>query len=322
MIEHSARLAADADRLSCDKRRTLDVLREADHLAAAASREIIIREDISAALRAQVRRADRLRDEVKRHALKNIQLIATSGTHVAQINGLSVIDLGDFAFGHPVRITATARVGEGEVIDIERETELGGPFHSKGVLILGSFLAMRYSHNLPLSLSASLVFEQSYGEVEGDSASLAELCALLSALCGAPIKQSLAVTGSVNQHGRVQAIGGVNEKVEGFFDLCAARGLSCEQGVILPAANVAHLMLREDVVEAISTKQFHLYAVSDVDQAIELLTGIDAGVPDSQGTVSPGSINYRVASQMATLAAMRQAFASPKEKPRRKRHER
>ena len=320
MVEYSSRLASDAERLSCDKRRTLDVLREADHLAAGGARDLITRGDIEQALKSQVRRADRIRDEIQLHALRDIQLIATSGVHAGQINGLSVIDLGDFAFGHPVRITATARVGEGEVIDIERETELGGPFHSKGVLILANFLAARYSHNVPLSLSASLVFEQSYGEVEGDSASLAELCALLSALSGAPIKQSLAVTGSVNQHGLVQAIGGINEKVEGFFDLCNARGLTGEQGVILPQANVAHLMLREDVVESVAQGRFKLYAVNDVDQAIELLTGIAAGVPDSQGVVPPGSLNYRVASQMATLAAMRQAFASPKEKNRRKRH--
>jgi len=319
MIEHSGRLAQDAERLSCDKRRTLDLMREADTIAAAAGRAIITREDIDLAQKAQIHRAERLKNEIQRHVLRGIQMIATSGVQAGQINGLSVVDLGDFAFGHPVRITATARVGEGEVIDIERETELGGPLHSKGVLILGSFLATRYSHNLPLSLSASLVFEQSYGEVEGDSASLAELCALLSALSGAPIKQSLAVTGSVNQHGRVQAIGGVNEKIEGFFDLCAARGLNGEHGVILPESNVGHLMLREDVVEAIAQQKFHLYAVGDVDQAIELLTGINAGVPDAQGNAPADSINYRVASQMAKLAALRQAFASPKEKTRRKR---
>lgn len=321
MVEHASRLAQDAERLSCDKRITLDVLRQADHFAAHAARAVITRADIEQALRAQVRRADRLRDEIRLHVLRDIQLIATSGMHAGQINGLSVIDLGDFAFGHPVRITATTRVGEGEVIDIERETELGGPLHSKGVLILASFLATRYSHNVPLSLVASLVFEQSYGEVEGDSASLAELCALLSALANAPIKQALAVTGSVNQHGRVQAIGGVNEKIEGFFDLCAARGLTGEQGVIVPLANMGHLMLREDVVAAIGAGRFHLYSVSDVDQAIELLTGQDAGVPDARGVVPPGTINYRVAAQMAALANMRQSFASPKGKPRRRHHQ-
>jgi len=161
-----------------------------------------------------------------------------------------VVDLVDFRFAHPVRITATARIGEGDVIDIERESELGGPLHSKGVMILSSFLGARYAHSVPLSLAASLVFEQSYGPVEGDSASLAELCALLSVLSGVPILQSLAVTGSVNQHGRVQAVGGVNEKIEGFFDVCAARGLTGAQGVVIPAGNVKHLMLREDVVAA------------------------------------------------------------------------
>ena len=320
MVEHSARMAHDSERLSCDKRRTMDLLRQADHFAGLRGNAVIGREDIVQALKAQVRRADRLRDEILQHALRNIQLINTSGSHAGQVNGLSVIDLGDFSFGHPMRITATTRVGEGEVIDIEREIELGGPLHSKGVLILSSFLAMRYSHSVPLSLSASLVFEQSYGEVEGDSASLAELCALLSALSGAPIKQSLAVTGSVNQHGLVQAIGGVNEKVEGFFDLCAARGLTGDQGVIVPQANVAHLMLREDVVDALREDRFRLYAVNDVDEAIELLTGVAAGVPDAAGNVPAGSINYRVAAQMTALAGMRQAFASPKDSARRKRH--
>lgn len=321
MIEFSARLARDAERLSTDKRHTLDVLREADHLAGQDGRGLIEAGDIRRALDNQIRRHDRLRSEIQQHVLRDIQLIATSGSQPGQINGLSVIDLGDFSFGHPVRITATTRVGEGEVIDIERETELGGPLHSKGVLILGSFLAARYSHNVPLSLSASLVFEQSYGEVEGDSASLAELCALLSALSGAPIRQAFAVTGSVNQHGRVQAIGGINEKIEGFFDLCAARGLSGEHGVILPVANLAHLMLREDVVEAVQARRFSLYAVKDVDEAIELLTGVPAGVPDERGNVPPGSINYRVASQMVALAALRQDFTSPKARRKRGHHD-
>ncbi|MCL4724916.1 MAG: ATP-dependent protease, partial [Rhodocyclaceae bacterium] len=207
-------------------------------------------------------------------------------------------------------ITATARIGEGDVIDIERESELGGAIHSKGVMILSAFLAARYARSLPLSLSASLVFEQSYGPVEGDSASLAELCALLSALAAVPIRQSLAITGSVNQYGRVQPIGGVNEKIEGFFDICEARGLSGEQGVIIPQSNVKHLMLREEVVAACAEGKFRVYAVEDVDQAIALLTGMPAGEPDEQGLVPEGSINYLVASQLAELTALRQAYAA------------
>jgi predicted ATP-dependent protease len=213
-------------------------------------------------------------------------------------------------FAHPVRITATARIGEGDVIDIERESELGGSIHSKGVMILSAFLAARYARSLPLSLSASLVFEQSYGPVEGDSASLAELCALLSALASVPIRQSLAITGSVNQYGRVQPIGGVNEKIEGFFDICKARGLTGEQGVVIPQSNVKHLMLREDVVAVCVAGKFHVYAVEDVDQAVELLTGVPAGEPDAQGLVPEGTINYLVATQLAELTALRQAYAA------------
>jgi predicted ATP-dependent protease len=236
-------------------------------------------------------------------------LITTAGAHVGQINGLAVIDLGDFMFAHPVRITATIRLGEGDVIDIEREAELGGAIHSKGVMILTSFLAARFARALPLSLAASLVFEQSYGPVEGDSASLAELCALLSALAGVPILQSLAVTGSVNQYGRVQAIGAVNEKIEGFFDICQARGLSGEQGVLIPDANVKHLMLRQDVVRACAEGRFRIHAVQTVDQAIELLTGLPAGEPDEEGKVPEGSINYLVAAQLAEMSVVRQSYA-------------
>ena len=200
------------------------------------------------AIDTQIHRLDRLRTRLYEEILRGTLMIATEGAVAGQVNGLSVIELGDFAFAQPTRITATTRLGDGELINIEREVKLSGAIHSKGVLILSSFLAARYARNQPLALSASLVFEQSYGFVEGDSASLAELCALLSNLADAPIRQSLAVTGSVNQFGQVQAIGAVNEKIEGFFDICAARGLTGEQGVLIPAANVKHLMLRRDVV--------------------------------------------------------------------------
>jgi predicted ATP-dependent protease len=196
-------------------------------------------------------------------------------------------------------------------VDIEREVELGGPIHSKGVLILSSFLGARYASDRPLSLAASLVFEQSYGGVEGDSASSAELYALLSAIGEVPVRQSLAVTGSVNQHGQVQAIGGVNEKVEGFFDVCLARGLSGEQGVLIPAANVRHLMLRRDVVEAVEKGRFHIYPVETVDQGIEILTGLPAGERDAQGNYPEGSVNYRVQRHLEEFAAKLKAFSEP-----------
>jgi lon-related putative ATP-dependent protease len=310
VIEHASRLAGDAERLSAATQRIRDLLLEADHCAGKAGAARVRRADVETALAAQIHRADRLRDESRQHILRGVQLIAVEGAQVGQINGLSVIDLGDFRFGHPVRITATARIGEGDVVDIERETELGGAIHSKGVMILSSFLASRYSRTLPLSLSASLVFEQSYGPVEGDSASLAELCALMSALSGLPLRQSLAVTGSVNQYGRVQAIGGVNEKIEGFFDICAARGLTGEQGVVIPASNMMHLMLREDVVAACADGKFRIWAVDNVDDAMALLTGVPAGEPNEEGLVPEGTVNFLVATQLADLAAMRQAYGA------------
>ena len=310
IIEHGARLTGDSEKFSASTRRISALVQEADHCAGIAGRPVVAREHVESALQAQIRRSGRLRDASQEQILRENLLISVSGAHVGQVNGLAVIDLGDFMFAHPVRITATVRIGEGDVIDIEREAELGGSIHSKGVMILSAFLASRYSHNTPLSLSASLVFEQSYGPVEGDSASLGELCALLSALSGLPIKQSLAITGSVNQYGHVQPIGGVNEKVEGFFDICQARGLNGEQGVLIPESNIKHLMLREDVVSACAEGKFRIYAVAEADQAIELLTGVPAGVPDEQGVVPDGSVNYLVATQLAEMSALRQAFGS------------
>ncbi|MFW6335040.1 MAG: S16 family serine protease, partial [Desulfosalsimonas sp.] len=228
-------------------------------------------------------------------------------------NGLSVLGLGDFMFGRPNRITARIQAGKGEVIDIEREAKLSGPLHSKGVLILSGFLGARYASDRPLSLKASLVFEQSYGGIEGDSASSAELYALISAISNAPIKQSFAVTGSVNQFGQIQAIGGVNEKIEGFFDVCSRKGLTGEQGVLIPEANVKHLMLRRDVVEAVDREQFHIYPVSTVDQGIELLTGMPAGEPDENGNYPENTVNGMVQKKLATMAENMRQFSQRSE---------
>ncbi len=240
--------------------------------------------------------------------------IETEGRQLAQVNGLSVLSMGDYAFGVPTKITATARLGSGEVVDIEREAEQGGNIHSKGVLILSSYLAERYAKHQPLSLSASLVFEQTYSHVEGDSASAAELCALLSAIADVPIRQSLAITGSINQHGQIQAIGGVCEKIEGFFDLCAKRGLTGEQGVIIPQSNVRHLMLDKRVVDAVKAGRFHVFAVDHVDHALELLTDLPAGQTDADGVYSRDSINYQVQYRLAEWLALRQHFSSPEAK--------
>ena len=308
-IDHSARLAGDAEKLTTHMRSIADLLQEADYWARKAEHEVVQGTDVQQAIDAQVRRVDRVREQLYEEINRGTILIDTEGEKTGQVNGLSVIQLGDFAFGQPSRITATTRLGKGEVIDIEREVELGGAIHSKGVLILSHFLAARYSRNQPLSVSASLVFEQSYGIVEGDSASVAELCALLSALADAPIKQSLAVTGSVNQRGQVQAIGGVNEKIEGFFDVCGARGLAGHQGVLIPAANVKHLMLREDVVAAAAAGKFHIYPVETVDDVISLLTGLAAGERDDQGNFPEGSVNARVEQRLLELSALAQKFA-------------
>ncbi|HEY64489.1 MAG TPA: AAA family ATPase [Caldilineae bacterium] len=309
VIEHSSRLAGDAEKLSTRMQVICDLLREADYWAGQAGNGVVTAQDVQRAIDAQIYRVDRLRERLQEEILRGTILIDTEGERIGQVNGLSVIELGNFAFGRPSRITARVRLGKGEVIDIEREVELGGPIHSKGVLILSSFLASRYSAERPLSLSASLVFEQSYSGVEGDSASSAELYALLSAIAQVPIKQSLAVTGSVNQHGEIQAIGGVNEKIEGFFDVCKARGLTGEQGVLIPAANVKHLMLRPDVVEAVAAGQFHIYPIETVDQGIEILTGIPAGERDESGNYPEGTINYLVEKRLAEMTEKQLAFS-------------
>jgi lon-related putative ATP-dependent protease len=308
VIEHSARLVGDAEKLSTQMRNITDLLREADYWAGEAGNGLVAAADVQRAIDAQIYRSDRLRERVQEAILRETILIDTEDARIGQVNGLSVIQLGSFSFGRPTRITAQMRLGKGEVVDIEREVELGGPIHSKGVLILSGFLGARYAGERPLSLSASLVFEQSYGGVEGDSASSAELYALLSAIAGVPIKQSLAVTGSVNQHGQVQAIGGVNEKIEGFFDVCQARGLTGEQGVLIPVSNVKHLMLRQDVVEAVDTGQFHIYPVETVDQGIEILTGVPAGERDEEGNYPEESINRLVETRLAELAEKRAEF--------------
>jgi predicted ATP-dependent protease len=262
------------------------------------------------AIDSRMRRGSRVRDRMQEELLRETFVVETAGERVGQINGLAVLQLGEVAFGRPQRITATVALGSGEVVDIEREVKLGGPLHSKGVLILSGFLGSHYVTDRPLSLSASLVFEQSYGGVDGDSASAAELCALASALARVPLKQSLSITGSVDQHGRIQAIGGVNEKIEGFFDLCQKRGLSGEQGVLIPQANVKHLMLRSDVIAAVDAGQFQVYPVSHVDQALTLLTGLPAGERDDQGEFPEGSLNRRICERLVELADQRRSFSN------------
>ena len=309
VLDHAARVADHASKLSLLTEQLREALIEADYYAREAKRSVISRDDVERALEARIRRAARLRDKSQEAILEKVALIDTTGAHVGQINGLSVIELGGFAFGRPTRITCQVRPGSGKVVDIEREVELGGPIHSKGVLILSGFLAGQYAVDTPMSLFGSLVFEQSYGGVEGDSASSAELYALLSALADVPLRQDLAVTGSVNQHGEVQPIGGVNEKIEGFFDICQARGLTGTQGVIIPQANVQHLMLRKDVVEACAQGRFAVYAVGTINEGITVLTGLAAGVRGADGSYPSGSVNRRIEDRLRAFANIQRAFS-------------
>jgi lon-related putative ATP-dependent protease len=315
VVEHAARLSEDQDKLSVHFRPVADLLQEADYWAGERGASAVAAEDVARAIEARIRRSDRVRERIQEEIARGTIMIDVRGAEIGQVNGLSVSQLGSFGFGRPNRITARTRLGSGKVVDIEREVELGGPLHSKGVLILSSFLGARYIPERPLSLEASLVFEQSYGGIDGDSASAAELYALLSDLAGLPIRQGLAVTGSVNQKGEVQAIGGVNEKIEGFFDVCSLMpgGLSGEQGVLIPRANVRHLMLRRDVVEAVQAGRFHIYAVSTIDEGIELLTGVPAGVRGEDGEFPQGTVNRRVEDRLRLFAE--QARSEKESKP-------
>ena len=302
VIEHAARIADDQDRLTLRVDLIRDLLTEVNHWAGVSGRAVATREDVEHAIRQQIARAARVRDLGQEMIVQDIMLIDTAGAVAGQINGLSVMALGGFAFGKPTRITCSVRPGNGRIVDIEREVELGGPLHSKGVLILSGYLTARYGQDTPLSLNASLVFEQSYGGVDGDSASSTELYALLSAISEIPPRQEIAVTGSVNQHGMVQAIGGANDKIEGYFDICAARGLTGTQGVMIPASNARHLMLRADVVAACVAGRFSIWPIATIDQGIALLTGHPAGERDADGVYPPGSVNRAVMDRLEKFA--------------------
>ena len=305
LIEESSRQAEDSAKLSLNLTDLWDLVREADFFAAQAGEAIVQRPHVSAAVAARIRRADRIREASLEQITRDILLVDSDGEAVGQINGLSVLQLGRFSFGKPARITVAVRMGLGRLVDIEREVNLGGPIHSKGVLILQGFLAGRFLPGEPLSLSASLVFEQSYGGIDGDSASSTECYALLSALAELPIRQDLAVTGSVNQKGEVQAIGGVNDKIEGFFDICKARGLTGRQGVLIPKSNVVHLMLRDDVVGACANAQFHIYPIATIEEGVELLMGRPAGERGADGRYPADSVYGLVEERLRGFAQQR-----------------
>ncbi|MBW6392040.1 AAA family ATPase [Halomonas sp. Y3S6] len=311
VIERASRLADDQGKLTARHRALSDLLEEADHWAERADAKVISRTHVEKAVAQQLWRASRIHERSHEAIARGTVAIQLEGVVVGQVNGLSVMSLGDYAFGQPTRITATARPGPGQVVDIEREARLGGRIHSKAVMILSRCLASRFAPDTPLSLSASLAFEQSYGGIEGDSASVAEACVLISAIAGVGIDQRLAVTGSIDQHGRVQAVGGVNEKIEGFFDICQARGGVQGHGVLLPATNVEHLMLKREVRDAIAAGDFRVYAIEQLDQALELLTGLPPGERDEEGRYPAGSLNGRVVER---LEAFQQAVKKSKGK--------
>ncbi len=308
IIEYSARRVGDQKKLSTHIQGLSDLLLEADYWAGQQGHDVVTDQEVQQAIDAFIFRSDLMREHVQEGIQQNKIFIDTEGAKIGQVNGLSVLMLGDFMFGRPNRITASIRLGKGEVIDIEREAKLSGPIHSKGVLILSGFLGSRYAHDRPLSLSASLVFEQSYGGIEGDSASSAELYCLISAIAEVPIKQSIAVTGSVNQHGDVQPIGGVNEKIEGFFDICNERGLTNKQGVLIPEANIQHLMLRQDVIQAVADGRFHIFPVATIDQGLEILTDFPVGEPDENKVYPKGTVNGMVQKRLKELAEKREQF--------------
>jgi lon-related putative ATP-dependent protease len=310
VIENGSRQLGDSEKISLYVSKVTDFLREADFFAGKNDSEIVTAAHVQAAVDARVHLSDRIRERMQEQILRGTVLVDTDGEEVGQINGLSVLQMGDFAFGKPSRITARVRLGKGEVIDIEREVELSGPIHSKGVLILSSFLGARYSSDMPLSLSASLVFEQSYGGIDGDSASSAELYALLSAISNVPLRQDLAVTGSVNQHGAIQPIGGANHKIEGFFNLCRERGLTGNQGVLIPTSNVKNLMLRQDVIDAVEAGEFHIFPVEHIDQGIEILSRKPAGCRDDDGCYPPDTINDLVQRRITELAQKSRDFSN------------
>jgi len=318
VIEHCSRLAEDQRKLTTRFLDVVDIVTESAYWAKTdrpgRRNPVVRRKHVDHAIHQRIYRSNRIEERIREMIADGTIMVDTRGAVVGQINGLSVISLGDYSFGRPNRITATHRLGDGEVIDIEREVEMGGPIHSKGVLILAGYLGARYAADLPLSLSARLVFEQSYSGVEGDSASSAELFALLSSLADVPIQQRFAVTGSVNQRGQIQAIGGVNQKVEGFFAVCEALGLRGDEGVIIPRANVRSLMLNERVRRAIAKGRFHIYPISTVDEGMTLLTGIPAGSLRRDGTYPPGSINRRVTDRLAVLAERAREAAAKKDR--------
>jgi len=314
LVEYSSRLAADQQKLSTRFAEIADIIREANFYATQENSSLVTGNHVKKAIEEKIYRSKLIQEKIQEMIKRGILLIDTEAENVGQVNGLSVMSLGDFAFGSPSRVTASVGLGREGIIDIERKAKMGGPIHTKGVLILSGYLNEKYARDKPLSLSARLVFEQNYEGVEGDSASSTELYAILSALSGLPIKQNIAVTGSVNQKGEVQAIGGVNEKIEGFFEVCKAKGLTGKQGVMIPESNVQNLMLKEEIVDAVKQGKFHIYSVKTIDEGIEVLTGVKTGERREDGTFENGTVNHKVDKRLKNMAEkLREFQAFPSE---------
>jgi ATP-dependent Lon protease len=314
IIEHGTRIAGRQRKLSTRFNVIADVIREASYFAKKDTKKVVSRSHVEKALEERFERVGLIEDKIQEMIEEGTIMIDTKGSVIGQVNGLSVYQMGGYAFGKPTRITANTAVGRAGVINIEREADLSGRTHNKGVLILGGYLRGKYAQNKPFSLSASLAFEQSYSGVDGDSASSTEVYAILSSLSKLPLRQDIAVTGSLNQKGEIQPIGGVNEKIEGFFEVCKSKGLTGAQGVIIPHQNIKNLMLRKDVVEAVAKGQFHIYPVKDIGQGIEILTGIKAGKAKKDGSFEEGTVNYMVDEEMQRLAKSWKTFAASPEK--------
>ncbi len=309
MVEFGARKAEDRQKVSASYAEITDLVREAAYWVRKDNGQVISARHVQKALDERVFRANRPEEEIRVLITQGTILVEIDGGKIGQVNGLSVLHVGDHGFGRPSRVTASVAMGQAGIVNIERESRLSGSLHDKGLLILSGYLRNRYGQDKPLTLSASVCFEQSYSRVEGDSASSTELCALLSRLAELPVRQDLAMTGSVNQWGEVQAIGGVNEKIEGFFDVCRVHSLTGKQGVLIPPANARNLILRADVIEAVARGQFHIYPIRTIDEGMELLTGVHASTVDEERTVN-GLMNRR----LRDLATEFKAFAvgSPK----------
>jgi lon-related putative ATP-dependent protease len=318
LIEHSSRLADDQEKLSTRFAEVADIIREANFYAAEDKSDVVTGMHVRKAIEEKVYRSKLVQEKIQEMIIRGVLLIDTDAEEVGQVNGLSVTGTGDFEFGMPSRVTASVGLGRDGVIDIERESKMGGPIHTKGVLILGGYLNEKFAQDKPLSLSTRLVFEQSYGGVEGDSASSTELYSILSILSGLPIKQNIAVTGSVNQKGEVQAIGGVNEKIEGFFEVCKAKGFTGKQGVMIPESNVQNLMLKEEIVDAAKNGQFRIYSVKTIDEGIEILTGVRAGEKLKDGSFEKGTVNDLVDKRLREMAEKLKGFSAfPKEETKK-----